>query len=90
MGKSVTLELPDSFVKPWKSDKDLGQEMREALVLDLVRKHKITWRQGAQFLGKRYKEFLRFMSENDVPVFDYEPGWLAKELETSRRLERSK
>jgi predicted HTH domain antitoxin len=86
MAKTISIELPDSLTRLYRSEKELTKEMKEALVLDLVRKHKITWRQGAQFLGMSYKEFLHFLYENKVPVFDYTPEELDEDLETLRKL----
>lgn len=86
MAKTICLQLPESLTRLWKSEKELTKDMKESLALELVRKHKITFRQGAELLGKSYKDFLDFMFQNEVPVFDYEPGWLEKELETSRKL----
>ena len=86
MGKTVTLELPESLAKHWKSEEDLTQDMKEALVLDLIRKQRITWRQGAQFLNKSYKGFLHFMFENEVPVLDCTPEELDDDLETLKKL----
>jgi len=58
--------------------------------LDLVRKHKISFRQGAKLLGTEYWDFLDFMSERGVPVIDYPPEDLDRELEALRKLERQK
>lgn len=86
MAKTLSIELPESLIRLYKSEKELTKEMKEALVLDLVRKHRITWRKGAEFLGMEYREFLDFMSKNGVPIFDYEPGELEKEVKLLEKL----
>jgi hypothetical protein len=86
VSKTVTLELPEFLAKHWKSDEELTQEMKEAFVLDSIRKQRITWRQGAQFLNKSYKGFLHFMFENNVPVLDCTLEELDDDLETLKRL----
>ena len=53
-------------------------------------KHKISFRQGAKLLGMEYWDFLDFMSERGVPVIDYPPEDLDRELEALRKLERQK
>ena len=90
MGKTFCIELPESITHLWKSEKELTREMKEALTLELVRKHRISFRQGAKLLEMEYWDFLEFMSERGVPVIDYPPEDLDRELEDLRNLERSK
>ncbi len=90
MGKTICIELPKSITQLWKSEKELTREMKESFVLDLIRKHKISFRQGAKLLRMEYWDFLEFMSERGVPVIDYPPEDLDRELEALRNLERAK
>ena len=90
MGKTVTLELPEDLVKHWESEEDLSREMKETLVLELVRKHELSFREGARFLDMHYQDFLDLMSEHDVPMIDLEPRELKEELESLGKLMESK
>lgn len=74
--------LPDEVFeeKLWKDEKEAIVEIKRSAVLDLVRRKKISWRRGAEILGITYREFLDLMGEHQIPAFDYEEGWLEKEL----------
>lgn len=60
--------------------KDIKQNWKEEEVLYLVREKKISLRKGASLLGLTYREFLKLMDKHKVPVFDYEEGWLEREM----------
>jgi len=93
MPKTVSLQLPEALVELWESLKEkepIEQDLKEQMVLALLRKHRITIRKGAELLGMNYQDFLEFMAENDVPLFDYSPGELEKDVETLRKLRESK
>ncbi|MBI4595127.1 MAG: UPF0175 family protein [Candidatus Tectomicrobia bacterium] len=84
MGRKIQFEweVPEEVftIKLWKDEKEAALEIKRSAVLDLVRRTKISWRRGAELLGITYREFLDLMSEHRIPAFDYEEGWLAKEM----------
>ncbi|TES92187.1 MAG: hypothetical protein E3J87_05985 [Candidatus Cloacimonadota bacterium] len=90
MGKTISIELPESLTRLWKSDEELTKEMKESLILELVRKHKLSFREGAKLLDIVYQDFLDLMSEHDVPMVDYEPGELKEEVKTIDRIMEAK
>lgn len=75
-------ELPDEVFteKLWKDEKEAVSEIKKSAILDLVRRKKLSWRRGAELLGITYREFLALMGEHKIPAFDYEEGWLEKEM----------
>ncbi|OGL42795.1 MAG: hypothetical protein A2042_09600 [Candidatus Schekmanbacteria bacterium GWA2_38_11] len=75
-------EVPEEVFKEklWKDEKEAVREIKRSTILDLVRRHKISLRRGAELLGITYRKFLDLMGEHRIPVFDYEKGWLDKEL----------
>jgi len=84
MKKKIKFEwdVPEEIFKEklWKDEKEAVREIKRSTILDLVRRHKISWRRGAELLGITYRKFLDLMGEYRIPVFDYEKGWLDKEL----------
>jgi predicted HTH domain antitoxin len=66
----------------------LAEEMKRAAVLDWVRLKKISWRKGAELLGMSYRDFLALMTDHKMPMFDYEEGWLEKELATLEKINK--
>ena len=71
--------------KLWKDEKEAVREIKRSTILDLVRRHKISLRRGAELLGITYRKFLDLMGEHRIPAFDYEKGWLNKELADLRK-----
>lgn len=90
MAKTLSLELPEDLIKHWRSERALKQRTKEVLVLDLVREHKISFRQGAKLLGMEYWDFLDFMSERGVSVIDYPIGAVKKDIANLRKFKESK
>ena len=83
MGHKVRFDwdLPESLLGIVIEDAaKAAEEVKCAAVLDWVRMKKISWRKGAELLGMPYRDFLTVMAEHQVPTFDYEEGWLEKEL----------
>jgi len=84
MAKTIHFEweVPEEVLseKFWKDEQEAILEIKRAAILDLVRLKKVSCRRGAELLGITYREFLDLMAEHRVPAFDYEEGWLEKEL----------
>jgi predicted HTH domain antitoxin len=70
--------------------RDIKEKWKEKEILDLVREKKVSLRKGASLLGLNYREFLKLMDEQEVPVFDYEEGWLEREMATFEKLNKKK
>ena len=75
--------------------KDIKEKWKEKEVLDLVREKNVSLRKGASLLGLTYREFLNLMDKHKVLTFDYEEGWLEREMAafeglTKKKLEKGK
>lgn len=70
--------------------REIKEKWKENEVLDLVRQKKISLRKGASLLGLTYREFLKLMDKYKVPAFDYEEGWLEREMATFEKLTKQK
>ena len=46
------------------------REIKEQLVLDLVRKHELLIADGADALGMNWGDFIHLMAQNGIPYFD--------------------
>lgn len=92
MKETLTLHVPKSLADLWKALKQkkipVEEDLKEEMVLALVRKHRITASRGAELLGMHYQEFLDLMAENEVPFFDYELGEVKKDVETLKKLRK--
>lgn len=85
-------EVPEEvFIERfWKDEKEAVLEIKISAVIDLVRRKKISWRRGTELLGITYREFLDLMAEHRIPAFDYEEGWLEKEVADLQSLRKMK
>ncbi|MBM3238220.1 hypothetical protein FJZ31_18160 [Candidatus Poribacteria bacterium] len=69
---------------------EIEEKWQEEEILSLVRQKKISLRKGASLLGLTYREFLKLMDKHKVPIFDYEEGWLEREMATFEGLTQKK
>lgn len=80
-------ELPESLLEVvLPKEAKVAEEMKRAAVLDWVRTKKISWRKGAELLELSYRDFLKLMTEHDVPTLDIEEGELEKELAALKKV----
>ena len=70
--------------------KDIKRKWKEEKVLDLVREKEVSLRKGASLLGLTYREFLKLMDKHEVATFNYEEGWLEREMATFEKLTQKK
>lgn len=68
------------------SDHDAVARVREAVVLDLVRRGDLSRGRAAEELGLPLLDFLLLAGRNGIPFADLTPEEWADELETVRRL----
>jgi len=83
----VTVYVRQELAKEWCAlgRADATKYLEEAMVLTLVRSHRITASRGAELLGMRYPDFLDLLAANDVDVLDYRPGEVAKDVKVLKR-----
>jgi len=85
--KVIEITLPDEIVKLLGSEEEAKRGAKEALVLDLVRRGKISKGKAAELLGLSLWEFPEFLARYRIPWFDYTAEDLQKDLERLRELE---
>ncbi|MDA2935101.1 UPF0175 family protein, partial [Acidobacteria bacterium AH-259-D05] len=74
------LELPEEVVAALQ-DEDVAAKVREALVMELLREHRISQGKAAEILEITRSELFTLMAKYQVPVVDLSPEELRSELE---------
>jgi predicted HTH domain antitoxin len=77
---TVELDLPDEVVAALAGE-DMTAKLREALVMDLVREHRISQGKAAEVLGISREDLFPLMSKHQVPVIDLPVEELQPELD---------
>lgn len=76
----LDLELPDELVMQFP-EKEIQAKAREALVMELLREHRLSQGKAAEVLGVDRHELFDLMSKYRVPAVDLTPEQLKRELE---------
>jgi len=75
MLKTLKFDIPDKLVELWGSEermeRALKKDLIEIAVLKLVSKGEISSRKGAELLKIDWDDFLKLMSKNKIPYFNY-------------------
>jgi predicted HTH domain antitoxin len=74
------LELPDEIFDQFPEN-EIEAKAREALVMELLREHRLSQGKAAEVLGVDRHEFFDLMSQYRVPAIDLTPEELKQELE---------
>ena len=77
---TVELDLPDEVVAALAGE-DMTASLREALVMNLVREHRISKGKAAEILGIFREDMFRLMSKHQLPVIDLSVDELQRELD---------
>jgi predicted HTH domain antitoxin len=64
-----TLTLDEDLAALIEGEKSLDEAAREALVMDLFRRRKVSTGKACELLGVDRLDFLRRANEHDVPVY---------------------
>ncbi len=76
---NVELELPEELAQALRKE-DLASKAREALVMELLREHRISQGKAAELLGINRTELFPLMTRYEVSVIDLTPEELHSEL----------
>ena len=82
--KTLKLEVPDEVVKLLGSVDAATREAKEALVLDLVRRGKISRSKAAELLELNLEELPGLLARYKLPWFDYTQEQLNEDLQRVR------
>jgi len=87
MSKSIYIEIPDELLELLGSEEEAAKEAKQSLVLDLVRRGKISRAKAADLLGMDLWEMPAFLSEYKIPWFNYTKKQMEQDMATLRRLD---
>ncbi|MGE5301888.1 MAG: UPF0175 family protein [Alphaproteobacteria bacterium] len=76
----LDLELPDELLGQFQ-EKEIASMAKEALVMELLRSHRLSQGKAADLLGVDRHQLFDLMSHYRVPVIDLTPEELKRELE---------
>ena len=81
MAKRVRLdvELPDELFAQLRKE-EIETKVKEALVMELLREHRLSQGKAAEILGIGHHELFDLMTNHRVPVIDLDTEELGKEL----------
>ena len=77
---SVELDLPDEVVAALAGE-DVAGKLREILVMELLREHRISQGRAAEILGVRRDNLFQLMTKYQISVIDLSGEELRAELE---------
>ena len=77
---TVELDLPDEVVEALAGE-DMTAKLREALVMNLVRQHRVSQGKAAEILGISREDLFPLMAKHQAPVIDLPIDELQSELE---------
>ena len=84
---AVTIELPAELLALLGSEEEARRGAKVALVLDLVRRGKLSRAKAAELLQMPLADLPDLLAQYRIPWFDYPPEDLRRDLETLRQRE---
>jgi len=88
MKKIIEIAVPEEIIDLLGSEEDAKKEAKEALILDLVRRGKISKAKAAELIGINLWDLPEFMVQYHIPWFAYSKDDLKKDLDTLKRLDK--
>ena len=88
--KSIEILVPEEIVNLLGSEDAVRKEAREAFILDLVRRGKISKGKAAELLSISLWDLPDLIAQYQMPWFSYSQEELARNLETLRELKGDK
>jgi predicted HTH domain antitoxin len=71
--KPVTIDLPPEFLEVLGSEEEAKREAKVAVILDLVRRGKISRAKAAELLQVSLWDLPALLAQYRIPWFDYSP-----------------
>ena len=87
MSRTISIEVPDELLELLGSEEEIGKEAKQTLILDLVRRGKISRAKAADLLGINLWDLPEFLSGYEIPWFDYSREQLEEDMKALRDLE---
>lgn len=76
----LDLELPDELFAQLRKD-EIETKVKLALVMELLREHRVSQGKAAEILGVGRHELFDLMTSHRIPVIDLSPEELTNELQ---------
>ena len=86
--KIIEIAVPEEIIALLGSEDTARKEAKEAFVLDLVRRGKISKGKAAELLGLSLWDLPELVAQYQIPWFSYHQEELEKDLNTLRKLQR--
>ena len=86
--KGFTIELPGELLAILGSEDEARRDAKVAVVLDLVRRGRISRAKAAELLDLTLWELPALLSQYRIPWFDYTPDDVERDLTALREAER--
>ena len=87
MSRTITIEVSDELAKLLGSEEAIAKEAKQALVMDLVRRGKISRGKAAELLGISLWDLPELLSSYEIPWFDYSIEQLEEDMAALREFE---
>lgn len=85
--KPVAIELPPELLQLLGTEEEAKREAKTALILDLVRRGKVSRAKAAELLNISLWDLPSLLAQYRIPWFDYSPEELQKDLQALRSKE---
>lgn len=82
MGQPLTIDIPLELLHVIGTEDEARRQAKTALILDLVRRGKVSRARAAEFLQISLAEFPTFLAQYQIPWFDYSTEALRNDLQT--------
>jgi predicted HTH domain antitoxin len=87
--KTLTIELPPELLQLLGSEEEAKREAKLALVLDLVRRGKLSRAKAAELLDLSLWDLPSLLAQYRIPWFDYSPDDARRDLEALHKQQSS-
>lgn len=78
---TITMELPKELLMlTGKGESELSLELKKLLALELVRSGVLTYGKAAELMGISQAEFMTYLGQHGISIFDYTDEELRQEL----------
>jgi predicted HTH domain antitoxin len=86
--KTIAIEIPDEIINLLGSEEEAVKEAKEALVLDLVRRGKVSKAKAAELVGISLWELPDLLAKYRIPWFDYSKEELQRDIDRLKEIKR--
>ncbi len=80
MEQPLTIDIPSELLEVFGTEDEARREAKTALILDLVRRGKVSRARAAEFLQIPLADFPAFLAQYQIPWFDYSAETLRVDL----------